>query len=128
MVAEQKAVQHQEPERRRSNQERSQPGGNNPLGIGECEIASHQEQNADDRHVKEFARRVADAASGECAPGEHDQAGNGEAGGAHQAGWNLLNRNADAEIGRAPEDIDQPEGKNDLPALGRFGHVLRIAG
>ena len=98
VIAKEQAVQHEEPERRYRDQKSGQAGGNNSLGIGEREIAAHQQEDADDRHVKKFARRMEDAASGERAPGEHHDARDCKASGAHQGGRNVLDGDADAEI------------------------------
>ncbi len=65
MVAEQQAIEHQKPERRNRRQQRRQASGNDPLRVGEREIAAHQQQNTDSRQMAELARRKTDAASGE---------------------------------------------------------------
>src|SRR5260370_18672457 len=77
--------------------------------------------------MAKLARRKTNAPSGQRTVSEHHRARNQEARGTHDARSNLLNRDADAEISRAPEDIDQPEGNNDLPsARGRSNaHGIR---
>ena len=117
MVAEQQAIEHQKPERRNRNQQRRQASGNDLLRVRKREIAAHQKQNADNREMAELACRKTNAASGQRAVGEHHHARNQEARGAHHARRNLLYRDADAQISRAPEDVDQAKGKNNLPSV-----------
>src|ERR1700676_590052 len=116
MVAQQQAIEHQKPERRNRNQQRRETGGNDQLRIREREIAAHQKQNADGREMPKLARRKTNATSSQRAVSEHHRARDQEARGAHDARRNLLNRASDAQISRSTEDIDQPEGKNDLPS------------
>src|ERR1700688_2389242 len=119
MVAQQQAIEHQEPERRNRNQQRRETSGNDLLRIRKREIAAHQKQNADSREMPKLAGRKTNAASGQRAVSEHNRARDQEARGTHDARRNLLNRDANAQISRAPEDIDQPEGKNDFPSTRR---------
>src|ERR1035437_9754513 len=78
--------------------------------------------------MAKLARGKTNAASGQRTVSEHNRARNQKARGTHDARRNLLHRDADAEISRAPEDIDQPEGNNDLPrARGRVHfHSMRL--
>ena len=99
MVAEQKAIEHEKPERTDGNEESGEAGGDDLLGEGKSEVASHEEQDADHGEMREFARRETDLTPGNSAIGEHDHAGDSEAGRAHEGGRNLLDGNADAEIG-----------------------------
>src|SRR5229473_5232181 len=126
VVAEQQAIEHQEPERRDRNQQRRQAGGNNSLRISKREIPAHQQQNADRRQMAKLARRKTNAPSGQRTVSEHHRARNQKARGTHDTRRNLLNRDADAKISRAPEDIDQPEGNNDLPStwVGDAAHEM----
>jgi hypothetical protein len=98
MVTEQQAVEHQKPERGYRDQQRRDARRNYLLGIGERQIATHQQQNADGCEMAEFERRETDASSGERAVGEHRNSGNQKAHGAHHARRNLLDGDADAEI------------------------------
>src|ERR1019366_1754248 len=129
MVAQQQAIEHQKPERRNRNQQRRQAGGNDLLRVRKREIAAHQKQNADSRQMAKLARRKTNAPPGQRTVSEHNRARNQEARGTHNARRNLLNRDADAKISRAPEDVDQPKGNNDLPsAWGRsIAHGNRSA-
>src|ERR1039458_3042343 len=78
--------------------------------------------------MAKLARGKTNAASGQHTVSEHNRARNQKARGTHDARRNLLHRDADAEIGRAPEDIDQPKGNNDLPLTrGRVHfHEMRV--
>ena len=49
------------------------------------------------------------------ADNEHDYAGDRETQAAHQCWWNCLYGDVDGEVSRAPEEIHQPEGKDDHP-------------
>src|SRR6266446_5493734 len=64
------------------------------------------------------ACRKTNAPSGQRTVSEHRRARNQKARGTHDSRRNLLNRDADTEISRTPEDIDQGEGYNDLPSAG----------
>src|ERR1700730_623873 len=116
MVAQQQAIEHQEPERRNRNQQRRETSGNDQLRIRKSEIAAHQKKNADSREMPKLAGGKTNAASGQRAVSEHNRARDQEARCTHDPRRNLLNRDANAQISRAQEDIDQPEGKNDLPS------------
>ena len=126
VVAEQQAVEHQKPERRNRNQQRRQASGNDPLRVGKREVAAHQKQNADRRQMAKLSRRKSNAASGERTVSEHDRARDQKTRGAHNGRRNMLHCDADAEISRTPEDIDEPEGNNDLPSAG--GHSTHGSG
>ena len=115
VIAQEQAIEHKEPERRDCNQESSESSWNNALSVGEREIATHQEQDADHRHVEQFARRMEDATSGQSAPAKHHHACDCEASGAHQCGRDVFDGNADAKVGRTPENVDQREGNHDHP-------------
>src|SRR5260370_29748628 len=66
--------------------------------------------------MAKLAGRKTNAPSGQRTISEHHRARNQKARGTHDSRRNLLNRDSDAKISRAPEDIDQPEGNNDLPS------------
>src|ERR1035437_783155 len=123
MVAEQQGIERQKPERRDRNQQRRQAGGNDPLRVGKREVAAHQKQNADRRQMAKLSRRKSNAASGQRTVSEHNRARDQKTRRAHNGRRNMLHCDADAEISRSPEDIDQPEGNNDLPSTrGRSAH------
>ena len=83
--------------------------------IGESEIASHQQEQADHGGERDLARRIEDSASGGGADCQHDESCNREAQRAHERGRDGLHRNVDGEIGRAPEQVHQSEGENHHP-------------
>src|ERR1700675_4014746 len=96
MVAQQQAIEHQEPERRNRNQQRRETSGNDLLRIRKREIAAHQKQNADSREMSKLSRGKTNAASSQRAVSKHHRARDQEARGAHDARRNLLNRDANA--------------------------------
>src|ERR1039458_8009116 len=73
--------------------------------------------------MAKLSRRKSNAASGQRTVSEHNRARDQKTRRAHNGRRNMLHCDADAEISRTPEDIDQPEGNNDLPsARGRSAH------
>src|ERR1039458_81740 len=66
--------------------------------------------------MAELAPGEANTASAQRTVSEHHRARDQKARGTHDGWRNMLDRDANAQIRRAPEDIDQPEGNNDLPS------------
>src|SRR5580698_1941313 len=87
------------------------------LRVGEGEVASHQQQNANYGHLSQLARVVTDLSSTQATKCQHEDAGNEEADAAHERRRNLLDRNVDGQIGGSPEKIDQTEGQDHGEAL-----------
>ena len=56
MITEEKAVEDQEPERADGDEQSGEAGRDDALGVGEGEIASHEEKNTDDGEMGEMAR------------------------------------------------------------------------
>ena len=97
MIAQQQTVEHEKPQRR------------------------YRKQNTDRRQMAKLARRKTNAASSQRTVSEHHRARDQETRRAHDARRNLLDGDADAKISRAPENIDQREGNNDLPSASGSG-------
>ena len=66
------------------------------------------------------------------AESQHEQASNGEPNASHDEWGEVLNGDADGEIGGAPEDVNQCKGDDDVEPPGRInrshGIVLTLSG
>src|SRR5271154_4183620 len=123
MVSEQERIEHEKPEWSHGNEQRGQSCGNDAFRIGQREVSAHQQQYANSRQMPKLSWRKTYSMAGYGAVGEHCDPGNQKTGGTHQAGRNFLNRNADAEVSRAPENVDQRERNNNLPLARGSGSV-----
>src|SRR6185437_7243778 len=73
-----------------------------------------EQENADNGQADRLVPVDADPPPAPPAPPQHEQPGNGEARSSHHFRGKIANPDANAKIGRTPEEVDQEEGKNDL--------------
>ncbi len=111
------ALQNQEPERRDGDEECGQACGDVGFRPAEDDIGGDEEKDSDDGQAEQIAARNVDAVSAEGAEAEHEQAGGGEAKRAHEEWGEVLDGDADGQIGGAPEDVNQCKGDDDVRAV-----------
>src|SRR5690348_3496153 len=116
-MAQQQRVKHKKPQRYAGYDKCRKARWHNPLGIGEREVAAHQQKQSDNRKMRKLGAVVADAAPSDRTVSQHEYAGGGEAGGAHQCRRNVFDGDANAEVSRSPEKVHQPEGEDDTPPV-----------
>ena len=112
---EQQGIEHQKPQRGDGNDECGQARRDGEFRVRQREVAAHQEQQAYDCGQRNLLGRVENLPPGGGADGQHDRARDRKAHAAHQSGRNGLDGDIDAEIGRAPEQVHESEGKNHHP-------------
>ena len=114
-------LQNEEPERNDGGQQRGQAGGNVGFRPPQHDVGGDEEKDSDDGQAQQIAARDEDAMSAEAAEAEHEQARRGEAQRAHQQRSEMLDRDADGQVGGAPEDVNQSEGDDGVQPSGRVG-------
>ena len=122
-VAERAAVEDH-PQRHQGDQQRGHAGGHVDLGDADDRVGAHQ-QDADREAGQQLPPRRPQhrGAAPPAQEGEHRGAGEHEAPAGGEERRHGLDHDADAEVGRAPDQIDDPERGPDLP-VGRG----RVAG
>ena len=103
VVAEEKGIEDQEPQRGDGDDQCGQAGGDGQLRIRKSQVAAHQQQQAYDRSQRDLFCRIENLPPGGGAHRQHDHARNRESHGAHQRRRNRLHRNVDGKVSRAPE-------------------------
>ena len=122
--AEDEGLQHHEPDRRNRDDQRGESGGHPLFGPGQAAIAADQQQAADCRQPHRLIPGDANVAADDRARRQHQRTGDQESHSAHDEGRNARGRtHADGQIGRSPEDVNQPESNHDFQAM--FASVAR---
>src|SRR5205807_6476349 len=98
-----------------------QAGRHNSFRISQSKIATHQQQNPDNGHVRQLHWTVADGVSSEPAISQHQESRNSKPHSTHQRRRNVLHRDPSAEVRGTTEDIHQGESKNNHPSVPAFG-------
>ncbi len=123
-------VEQSHPERQHGDRERGQSRRHDLFGPDHAAVTAQQHQRAgDDGDVPLLPGR--ERAAAKFRPGDEDRAGENEAATGHEERRKGFNRDADGEIGRAPDEIDGAEAEDQpggaRPAgfgfAGWFAHV-----
>ena len=110
-----------EPQRDRGDEQRGQPGGHVALGDGHEAVATGREEQADEPRGGEAAGRNAHAVPSSGQEREHGDAGDREARAGSQQRRDVLDHDANGDIGPAPQDVDDAQRRPHPPRGRREG-------
>src|SRR5258708_17200324 len=111
IVAGEMCEQHH-PKRHAGNQQGCDTGGDELLAPGHTAIPAGEQQHADDRsrHPLAAPRAVAGGVATPHRPCEEKRARDGETRRGHQQRWDGVDRDADAEVGGSPNQVQRSQG------------------
>jgi len=107
-------LKDEEPERGDGDEEGGEAGGDVDFRPSHDDVGGDEEEESDDAEAEEIAQGDGDTVSAEGAEGEHEKTGGGETEGSHDERREVLDGEADGEVGGSPEDVDQCECDDDL--------------